>query len=60
MTVALVPLLGDDVHEQVNDLEGIPLSKAAHVKAKLSHEWKGDNWNKNSIFSKLPYWKTFC
>jgi len=55
---APVPLSGDDVLEQVKDLEGIPLSKAAHVKVKLSHEQRGDNWNKKSIFFKLAYWKT--
>jgi len=35
-----------------------PRSKVAHVKMKLSHEQRGDNWNKKSIFFKLAYWKT--
>ena len=62
MRDAPVPLSGDDVLEQVKDLEGIPLSKAAHVKVKLSHEQRGDNWNKKSIFffSNYPIGKPFC
>ena len=53
-----VPLLGGDVLAQVQDLEGIPLSKAANVKVKIDHEKRGDNWNKKSIFFQLSYWAT--
>jgi len=51
------PLSGDDVLFQVQDLENIPLTRAPHKKVKICHELRGDNWNKKSIFFKLPYWR---
>ncbi|XP_048502875.2 uncharacterized protein LOC104897123 [Beta vulgaris subsp. vulgaris] len=52
------PLSGEEVLEQVRDLEGICLSKDPTKKTKVSHKIRGDNWNKKSIFFELPYWKT--
>jgi len=49
-----VPLLRNDVLTQVQDLEGIPLSKATNVKAQINHEKRGDNWNKKS--SRILRW----
>ena len=45
-----IPLSGSEVLDQVQDLEGILLSKAPKVKVKIDHEKRGDNWNKKSIF----------
>ena len=44
--------------QQVDDLEGIILSKDQSKKSKISHSERGDNWTKKSIFFKLPYFKT--
>jgi len=41
----------------VKDLENPILTKAPHLKLKISHEKRGDNWNKKSIFFQLSYWK---
>ena len=43
---------------QVNDLEGITLTNDASKKKKISHNARGDNWNKKSIFFELPYWSS--
>jgi len=48
----------DDILNQVQDLENVCLSKAPHKKRKISHDKRGDNWNKKSIFFQLPYWST--
>lgn len=48
----------DDILNELKDLENIILSKDPSVKTKISHEVRGDNWNKKSIFFELPYWKT--
>jgi hypothetical protein len=52
------PLTRDEVLQQVDDLEGIILSKDQSKKSKISHSERGDNWTKKSIFFKLPYFKT--
>ncbi|KAF2325401.1 hypothetical protein GH714_027496 [Hevea brasiliensis] len=49
------PLAGDDILDQVKDLEGVILTKAPHIKKVISHDGRGDNWNKKSIFFDLPY-----
>ncbi|XP_059279095.1 uncharacterized protein LOC132033211 [Lycium ferocissimum] len=51
-------LSGNDILHQVADLDGITLSKDPKKKTKISHDSRGDNWNKKSIFFDLPYWKT--
>ncbi|XP_073047517.1 uncharacterized protein [Primulina eburnea] len=51
-------LSGGDVLAQVNDLEGNILTKDVKRKVKISHENRGDNWNKKSIFFELPYWSS--
>ncbi|XP_060208655.1 uncharacterized protein LOC132636024 isoform X1 [Lycium barbarum] len=51
-------LSSDDILDQVADLDGLPLTKDPKKKNKISHESRGDNWNKKSIFFDLPYWKT--
>ncbi|WMV23690.1 hypothetical protein MTR67_017075 [Solanum verrucosum] len=51
-------LSGDDILDQVADLDGLPLTNDPKKKIKVSHEKRGDNWNKKSIFFYLPYWKT--
>ncbi|XP_020082200.1 uncharacterized protein LOC109705831 isoform X1 [Ananas comosus] len=51
-------LTGDEILGQVQDLEGIILTKYANKRQKISHSDRGDNWNKKSIFFELPYWKT--
>ncbi|WMV37344.1 hypothetical protein MTR67_030729 [Solanum verrucosum] len=51
-------LCGDDILDQVADLDGLPLTKDPQKKIKISHKKRGDNWNKKSIFFDLPYWKT--
>ncbi|WMV25155.1 hypothetical protein MTR67_018540 [Solanum verrucosum] len=51
-------LSGDDILDQVADLDGLPLTKDPQKKIKISHKKKGDEWNKKSIFFDLPYWKT--
>ncbi|CAN1159515.1 hypothetical protein LINPERHAP2_LOCUS22757 [Linum perenne] len=48
---------GNDLLDQVQDLDGIHLTKCAKAKVKISHLTRGDNWNKKSIFFSLPYWK---
>lgn len=52
------PLTGEDILNQVKDLEGVILSKDVSKKTKVSHDNRGDNWNKKSIFFKLPYWSS--
>ena len=52
------PLTGKNVMDQVANLEGIILSKDASKKTKVSHDERGDTWNKRSIFCNLPYFKT--
>ena len=52
------PLTGDEVLQQVDDLERIILSKDQSKKSKILHSERGDNWTKKSIFFKLPYFKT--
>lgn len=47
----------DEILRQLEDLENIVLSKDPHVKTKINHELRGDNWNKKSIFFELPYWR---
>ncbi|XP_042441453.1 uncharacterized protein LOC122026804 [Zingiber officinale] len=49
---------GKDILCQVQDLEGIILGKDTTRKTKISHDKRGDNWNKKSIFFELPYWET--
>ncbi|WMV40936.1 hypothetical protein MTR67_034321 [Solanum verrucosum] len=49
---------GIDILNQVQDLEGQPLTKDPKKKRKISHEKRKDNWNKKSIFFELPYWKS--
>ncbi|XP_020262532.1 uncharacterized protein LOC109838506 [Asparagus officinalis] len=51
-------LTGDDILKQVEDLIGITLTNHPEKKIKISHERRGDNWNKKSIFFDLPYWRT--
>ncbi|XP_049406217.1 uncharacterized protein LOC125869837 [Solanum stenotomum] len=51
-------LSGDDILDQVADLDGLPLTKDPRKKIKISHKKRGDNWNRKSIFFDLPYWKT--
>ncbi|XP_052176708.1 uncharacterized protein LOC127791014 [Diospyros lotus] len=51
-------LTGQDILDQVKDLEGVILSKDASKKTKVSHDNRRDNWNKKSIFFKLPYWSS--
>ncbi|XP_058006773.1 uncharacterized protein LOC110657485 [Hevea brasiliensis] len=52
------PLSGDDILDQVKNLEGVILTKAPHMKKAISHDGRGDNWNKKCIFFDLPYWRT--
>ncbi|WMV31114.1 hypothetical protein MTR67_024499 [Solanum verrucosum] len=49
---------GIEILNQVQDLEGQPLTKDPKKKRKISHEKRNDNWNKKSIFFELPYWKS--
>nr|XP_016454527.1 PREDICTED: uncharacterized protein LOC107778742 [Nicotiana tabacum] len=51
-------LSGEDILDQVADLDSLPLTKDPKKKIKISHESRSDNWNKKSIFFDLPYWKT--
>ena len=51
-------LSGENILGQVADLDGLQLTKDPKKKIKISHERRGDNWNKKSIFFDLPYWKT--
>lgn len=44
--------------KQVQDLQGIILSKDLSKKTKVSRSDRGDNWKKRSIFFELPYFKT--
>ncbi|WMV09410.1 hypothetical protein MTR67_002795 [Solanum verrucosum] len=48
---------GIEILNQVQDLEGLQLSKDPKKRKKISHEKRKDNWNKKSIFFELPYWK---
>ncbi|WMV10036.1 hypothetical protein MTR67_003421 [Solanum verrucosum] len=48
---------GTEILNQVEDLEGLQLSKDPKKRKKISHENRKDNWNKKSIFFELPYWK---
>ncbi|WMV38457.1 hypothetical protein MTR67_031842 [Solanum verrucosum] len=48
---------GIEILNQVQDLEGLQLSKDPKKRKKISHENRNDNWNKKSIFFQLPYWK---
>ena len=52
------PISGSDMLEQVQDLDGMTLTKAIGKKVKISHATRGDNWNKKSICFQLPYWDT--
>jgi len=40
------PISIDEIHVQLKDLENLVLSKDPHEKPKISHEKRGDNWNK--------------
>lgn len=53
-----MPLSGEEILEQVIDLEGVYFSKDQTKRTKVSHKTRGDNWNKKSIFFELPYWRT--
>lgn len=44
--------------KQVQDLQGIILSKDMSKKTKVSRSDRGDNWKKRRIFFELPYFKT--
>jgi len=48
---------GIEILNQVQDLEGVQLSKDPKIRKNISHENRMDNWNKKSIFFELPYWK---
>ncbi|XP_049414667.1 uncharacterized protein LOC125877411 [Solanum stenotomum] len=48
---------GIEILNQVQDLEGLQLSKDPKKRKKISHENRNDKWNKKSIFFQLPYWK---
>ena len=54
------PLTGDEVLQQVNNLEGIVLSKDPSKKTKISHSERGDNWLKKSIFFVYLISTHFC
>ncbi|XP_058006762.1 uncharacterized protein LOC131182131 [Hevea brasiliensis] len=51
------PLLGDDILDQVKNLEGVILTKAPHMKKAISHDGRGDNWNKKirGLLPKVVY-----
>ncbi|CAN1343615.1 hypothetical protein LINPERPRIM_LOCUS39853 [Linum perenne] len=49
---------GYEIVDQINDLQGITLTKCSKSKSRISHEIRGDNWNKRSIFFDLRYWST--
>ncbi|WMV54811.1 hypothetical protein MTR67_048196 [Solanum verrucosum] len=51
-------LSGNDILDQVADLDVNIQSKDPKKKTKISHGNRVDNWNKKSIFFDLPYWKT--
>ncbi|XP_075097586.1 uncharacterized protein LOC107787862 [Nicotiana tabacum] len=51
-------LSGEDILNQVADLDGLLLTKDLKKKPKISHESRSDNCNKKSISFGLPYWKT--
>uniref|UniRef100_A0A0V0IUP5 Putative ovule protein n=1 Tax=Solanum chacoense TaxID=4108 RepID=A0A0V0IUP5_SOLCH len=51
-------LSGDDILDQIVDLDGLPLRKDPQKKIKISHKKRGDNCNKKIIFFDLPYSKT--
>ncbi|WMV46508.1 hypothetical protein MTR67_039893 [Solanum verrucosum] len=48
----------NDFPAYANLSDGLPLTNDPKKKIKVSHEKRGDNWNKKSIFVYLPYWKT--
>jgi len=54
------PLTEDEVLQQVNNLEGIVLSKDPSKKTKISHSERGDNWLKKSIFFVYLISTHFC
>ncbi|XP_060213001.1 uncharacterized protein LOC132640428 [Lycium barbarum] len=49
---------GVEILNQVQDLEGLQLTKDPKKRIKISHDGRKDNWNKKSIFFELPYWKS--
>nr|XP_009791293.1 PREDICTED: uncharacterized protein LOC104238594 [Nicotiana sylvestris]XP_009791294.1 PREDICTED: uncharacterized protein LOC104238594 [Nicotiana sylvestris] len=51
-------LFGEDILGHVADLDVLQLTKDPKKKIQISHESRGDNWNKKSIFFDLPYWKS--
>ena len=46
----LKSISSDEILREVKDLEDLILFKAPHMKRKISHEKRGDNWNKKGIF----------
>ena len=44
-----------NIFDQVQDLDGMILTKAASKQVKISHKSRGDNWNKKSIFFEFSY-----
>ncbi|WMV20185.1 hypothetical protein MTR67_013570 [Solanum verrucosum] len=46
---------GIEILHQVQDLEGLQLTKEPKKRIKISHDSRKDNWNKKSIFFELPY-----
>ena len=51
-------LTGQEMYEQARDLENTVLTADQRRKTKIYHETRGDNWNKLSIFFRLPYWSS--
>ncbi|XP_060206292.1 uncharacterized protein LOC132633965 [Lycium barbarum] len=49
---------GVEILNQVQDLEGLQLTKDPKKRIKISYDGRKDNWNKKSIFFELPYWKS--
>ncbi|WMV07748.1 hypothetical protein MTR67_007374 [Solanum verrucosum] len=49
---------GIEILHQVQDLEGLQLTKEPKKRIKISHDSRKDNWNKKSIFFELPYWES--
>ena len=45
----------DEILYQVKYLGNLVLTKALHMKPKISYKKRGDNWNKKSIFFQHPY-----
>lgn len=48
-------LSGIEILYQVQDLEGLQLTKEPKKRIKISHDSRKDNWNKKSIFFELAY-----